>query len=680
LDQYAHDLVQDVVASAEADSLSAHDAFAERVLSDLEVAGNIDDWFVAYHHSRGVEASAYGYNEALGTLDLFIVRFRQQPLLTKIGSQDLQALSRRALGYLSRVRGGLREQLEEALEAYDMCLGVEEALRTAAAIRIFIITNDVATTRKLPAAEDQGIPVTFEVWDLARLHRLSTSGVLHEPITVDFEEPLPCLSTPQTDENYSVFLTIMRGDVLARIYREYGTRLLELNVRSFLQLRGAVNRGIRETLIHSPERFLAYNNGISATASKVELRTGPHGDTGIRRIHDLQIVNGGQTTASIHHALVKGEADLAQVFIQVKLTVVAPEHLTEIVPEISRFSNTQNKVTIVDFSSNDPYHVELEKITRTLWAPATDGSGQETRWFYERARGQYADALNRERTPGRQRAFKIQFPTRQKFLKTDVAKWENSWAQRPWLVSRGAEKNFRAFMHDHSGRTPTTDIGYVQRLMAKGILFKATEQIVTNQQFGGYRANIVTYTIAKLCNATAQRVDLDRIWRDQGISDALTAALEEISHHVHKVIVNPPAGTTHVGEWTKREACWSRMLEVDWSILPELARELLDVSKAHAVAQAAGRSGLAPEDELVITQAAAVPADEWFALSHWARETGNLQPWQRQLTYSMGRIKSRGDQPTLKQAKQGLNALHAATALGFRPEPAAQIQRSASGG
>lgn len=667
LKQYAHDLVQDVVATAEADSISTHDAFADRILNELEVAGNIEDWFVAYYYSRGAEASGYAYNDTLGTLDLFLVRFRQQPLLAKAGSQELQTMARRSLGYLSKARGGLHEQIEEGLEAHDMSIGVEQALQKAIAIRVFIITNDIATMRKLPAGEDHGLPVTYEIWDLERLHRLTSSGVLHEPIAVDFDQPLPCLSTPRTDQNYSVFLTIMRGDTLASIYREYGTRLLELNVRSFLQLRGAVNRGIRETLIHSPERFLAYNNGISATASKVDIRSGPDGSSGIHKIHDLQIVNGGQTTASVHHALVKGEADLTQVFVQVKLTVVAPEHLNEIVPEISRFSNTQNKVTVVDFSSNDPYHVELEKITRTLWAPAADGSGQETKWFYERARGQYADALNRERTPARQRAFKIQYPTRQKFSKTDVAKWENSWKQLPWQVSRGAEKNFRAFMAEHAGKTPTTDIGYVQRLIAKGILFKATERIVTNQQFGGYRANIVTYTIAKLCNATAQRLDLERVWRDQGISDALEEALQEISHLVHKVIINPPAGTTHVGEWTKKEACWSRVQEINWTIPSILEKELIDVSKARAVTRATEAAGLTPDEEEMIDQAAAVAAEEWYALARWAKETNNLQGWQRKIAFSLGGVANRGRRPSVKQARQGLLALEAAKSLGFRP-------------
>ena len=668
LDAYAGGLVQEIIASAEANSISTHDAFVEHVLSSLEASGHVSEWSIGYFRSRGMEISAYGLNDDLGTLDLFVAQFRQQPLVTKIGKADLTAMAKRAVGFAAKAVDGLADQLDEATEAHDAALGVADALASATGVRVFLLTNDVSTVRTIGSITGlDDLPLSVEIWDVARLHRLETSGRLHEPIAVSFSEALPCLSTPTTDSNYSVFLTIIRGDVLGEIYHDYGTRLLELNVRSFLQLRGAVNRGIRETLIHMPERFLAYNNGISATASRVEWKDLGGGVSGIRRIHDLQIVNGGQTTASIHSSLIRKEADLTKVFVQMKLTVVDPDHLQEVVPEISRFSNTQNKVTVVDFSSNDPFHVELEKLTRTLWAPAVAGTGQETKWFYERARGQYADALGRERTPARQRAFKLQYPLRQKFLKTDVAKWQQSWAQKPWMVSRGAEKNFRAFMAELDGATPTSDLDYVKRLLAKGILFRATERVVTEQAFGGYRANIVTYAIAKLAHATGGRLDFDRIWRDQYISDATIESLAEISRLVNKVITQPSGGT-HVGEWTKKEACWARVSEADWSPPRALAAELPAVSEAADTATAGRRSGptVAAAAGEAAARVASVSPETWFALSHWARETGNLTPFQRSLAYSLGRLAGRGGAPSEKQVKHGVVILDDARALGFR--------------
>lgn len=669
IEQYANDLIQSVIASAEAESLSTHDVFAEQIIGDLESAGIVDDGFVAYYRAHGVEISGYGHSEGINSLDLFLVSFRGHPLLQKIGKTEVTAQAKRVVNYLAKVDKGLKKEIDDSSDAYDMALAVEHLLKSVTSIRVFLVTNDISTIRRYKGELFNELPVTFEVWDLNRLHRMATSGVLHEPIAVDFDPPLPCLTTPQTDDDYSVFLSIVPGEVLGRVYSEYGSRLLELNVRSFLQLKGAVNRGIRETLLTSPERFLAYNNGISATASKVDLVRLPSGEQAIRRIHDLQIVNGGQTTASIHNSYAKKEGDLDNVLVQMKLTQVNPRLLEEIVPEISKYSNTQNKVTVVDFSSNHPFHVELEKVSRSLWAPAVNGSGQETKWFYERARGQYADALNKERTPAKQKQFKIIFPLKQKFAKTDVAKWDNSWSQFPHLVSRGAEKNFRAFM-DEINRTksspPTADRVYVERLLAKGILFKETERVVTEQQYGGYRANIVTYTIAKISHDTAMRLDLDRIWREQSVTDALAEAIAEVSRIAHKVIISPPAGTTHVGEWTKKDACWVRVQAEPWTPSKALERELIPLGKAALVRREEQAASQSEEETQDIAAAMDVTSEVWFGISHWAKETQNLLPWQRALAFSLGKIAARQGEPSVKQAKRGLEILDEAQNLGFR--------------
>lgn len=387
---YAQDLIADVLATAEAEGATAPETFTRRALDDLEQAGVTENSFAAYYRTHGIEVSGYGSNDSLGSLDIFISSFRQDPPDARMPRAEAETLLRRALTFVQRCRDGLRHDVEESSDVYDMCLAVEKKLREAPRLRLFLLTNSLTTITTLPDSILDNLPVSYEIWDLARFHRMATSGTLSEPIIVEFDDPLPFLATPETDQDFSVFLTILPGHTLSALYGQYGTRLLELNVRSFLQAKGAVNRGIRDTLLTGPERFLAYNNGITATASKVDFAALPGGGQGVCRIHDLQIVNGGQTTASIHYAHVRDKADISSVYIQMKLTVVAPEQLQEIVPEISKYSNTQNKVTLVDFSSNHPFHVDIEKITRALWAPAADGSGQETRWFYERARGNAA--------------------------------------------------------------------------------------------------------------------------------------------------------------------------------------------------------------------------------------------------------------------------------------------------
>jgi hypothetical protein len=510
--------------------------------------------------------------------------------------------------------------------------------------------------------------ISFVIWDIDRLYRCITSGKMRETIEIDFEEKysltIPCIENT-TSSKYSVYLAIISGELLAALYDEYRDRLLEKNVRSFLQVKGAVNKGIRDTLRDEPDMFLAYNNGISVTAESVEIVRDDNGKPSIKKIRDMQIVNGGQTTASIFNASKdkKLPADLSKVFVQMKVSVItAPDDMDEIVPKISAFANTQNKVQVADFSANDPFHRRIEELSRTIWAPAQGGM-KPVNWFYERARGQYADMLSRETTTLRKKQFKETHPV---FTKTDHAKYENTWDQLPFQVSEGAQKNFRRFtirLNERKGILP--DEKYYQRLVAKAILFRRTEKLVQQQQFGGYRANIVTYTLAFLSYKTAQRIDLNRIWKEQGLTAALEQEIVAVSILVHKLITNPPNGA-NIGEWCKKEKCWEAVKNIDYSLSKALEAELVTVGYTTEKTTATSSIDSLTEDEqLMIDQAAEIPAETWFALSKWAKETSNFQPWLRSMLFSVGSIVSRGKKPSIKQSKHALKALSDAQEKGF---------------
>ena len=438
-------------------------------------------------------------------------------------------------------------------------------------------------------------------------------------------------------------------------------------MRSFLQARGNTNRGIRETILKQPDRFLAFNNGISATARSISFVRSGDGSLAVARIDDLQIVNGGQTTASLAAALHRDGADLSHVAVQMKLTVVEPETMDELVPYISQYSNTQNRVTGADFSSNAPFHIAIEGLSRSIWAPAPEGTQRQTHWFYERARGQFADELARARTPAQKREFKAKNPPSQKVTKTDLAKFENSWEQRPHVVSLGAEKNYEEFRLRLADNERQPDVAYFERLGAKAILFRTAEKLISAQKFGGYRANIVTYTIAKLSHATSHRLDLAAIWKGQRLSDATAEAVTEISRLVFAVITDPPERVRNISEWCKRLDCWKRVEELDWRSSRALESELIEMGAGRAPQIMEDGSGtLTAEESEIITHASAVEADTWFRLSSWAKETSNLQPWQRGLAFSLGRLAQLDRPPSVKQARQGTRLLDEAKRLGFR--------------
>jgi hypothetical protein len=582
LKQYGEALFQDVLALAQGTPCSPLEAFTEIVAERLSGAGEFAEPRFAYHRKTGVEVTGWARDDA-GVLHGFVSIWTPSANPTVLTLADTIVAIRRLTTFFERCQKGYVSNLEESDPVWELADLLSRPIEDLAAIRLHVFSNRVGRRLRLPKQAPRllGVPVSHQVWDLERLYRLDTSGLEREPIVVDVAQvlgrPLGCLEVDTSEVN--VLLAIMPGQLLADLYGTFGARLLERNVRSFLQARGAVNRGIRDSLLGDPRRFLAYNNGISATAAEVSTVELPGGGKAITHIRDLQIVNGGQTTASLYHTAQRDHADLSQVYIQTKITVVDAGAVDEIVPLISRYSNTQNKVTAADFSANDSFHVRVEELSRTIWAPAADGTQKQTRWFYERARGQYADELIRAGTPARQGQFKIASPPTQKFGKTDLAKFINTWDERPQIVSLGAEKNFVDFMSRVDNYRQDLGPEWFHRLIAKGILYRVATQVVRRRQSGYYAQN-VAYTLSKLYHATRQRIDLPGVWRHQRPSDATLLAIEELSDLVQGVILNPVGRLQHIGEWCKKIECWKVVSELKWRVPPALEEELLGIRLA----------------------------------------------------------------------------------------------------
>jgi len=663
---------EEVLCSIDTDTSgwTTEDFLTSVMLKYLEDAGEVADPVICPFRGYGLQLNAYAISEDGDTVDIFVSLYSDADQPRSVSQTDIDAAIKRAIQLYHRAINDLYTVFQKDNDTYEFAITLHQNKDIIKKVRICALTNGLVKPIALKNISIGGADVSFSLWDIDRLYRCVTSGKMRETIEIDFEERfhtiIPCIENTAS-EKYSVYLAILSGDVLAALYEEFRDRLLEKNVRSFLQVKGGVNKGIRDTLKDEPDMFLAYNNGISVTAESVEIIRDENGKPSIKRIRDMQIVNGGQTTASIYNAKIdkKAGVDLSKVYVQMKLSVIRlPEDMDEIVPRISTFANTQNKIQIADFSANDPFHRRLEELSRTIWAPAVNGQKSQN-WFYERARGQYADMLTRESTAKRKKEYKETHPL---FTKTDLAKYENTWDQLPYQVSEGAQKNFHKFMlrlKERKGFVP--DEAYYRNLIAKAILFRQTEKLVQKQQYGGYRANIVTYTLAFLSFKTAQRIDLERIWKEQRLTPALEQEIIDTSRFVQQLIVNPPGGA-NIGEWCKKEKCWQTIRDYDHSISDALQSELLSVDKPSAVSiqTATSINAITEEEQKLIDEVAAIPAETWFALSRWAKETKNFQPWQRSLLFSVGTLAGRGQKPSVKQANHALKAYKEAQEKGFR--------------
>lgn len=639
------------------------------MLEYLEEAGEVIDPIICPFRGYGLQMNAYAISEDYESVDLFVSIYSNAEQPRSVSQTDISAAIHRAIELYHRAINDLYTSFQKDNDTYEFAITLHKQKNTIKNVRICAITNGLVKPIEFKNLTLGDTKITFAIWDIDRLYRCVTSGKMRETIEINFEEKfgltIPCIEN-STSNKYSVYLAIINGDLLASLYDEFRDRLLEKNVRSFLQVKGSVNKGIRDTLRDEPDMFLAYNNGISVTAESVDIVRDENGKPSIRQIRDMQIVNGGQTTASIFNAKndKKAQIDLSKVFVQMKVSVIhSNEDMDEIVPRISTFANTQNKIQIADFSANDPFHRKIEELSRTIWAPVQGGMKPHN-WFYERARGQYADMLSRETTAKRKKEFKETHPL---FTKTDLSKYENTWDQLPFQVSEGAQKNFRRFMlrlKDRKNFVP--DEAYYHALIAKAILFKRTEKLVQRQQYGGYRANIVTYTLSFLSYKTAQKIDLDRIWKEQCLSPALEQEIINVSRFVHQMIVNPPGGA-NISEWCKKEKCWEAIKAHEYILSESFQSELLSVARPAAKITVASQSinSLTEDEKALIDQAAGIPSETWFALSKWAKETKNFQPWKRSLLFSVGSLVSRGQKPSIKQATHAMDAYNEALRKGF---------------
>ena len=676
LDSFYSSLMEEVqlASGTETSGWTTEDFLTSVMLEYLEEAGEVETPIMCPFRGYGLQLNAYCISEDETSADLFVSIFSDSDKPKSVSQAEVDAAIKRTIQLYHKAINDLYTSFQKDNETYEFAITLYKKREEINTVRIIALTNGLVKPINFKSITIGGAEISFSIWDIDRLYRCVTSGKMRETIEIDFESKygltIPCIeSTPS--EKYSVYLAIINGSLLSALYEEYRDRLLEKNVRSFLQVKGAVNKGIRETLRSEPEMFLAYNNGISVTAESVEIVRDDNGKPSIRKIRDMQIVNGGQTTASIFNAAhdKKSPAELEKVFVQMKVSVISqPDDMDEIVPRISAFANTQNKIQVADFSANDPFHRRIEELSRTIWAPAQSGMKPQN-WFYERARGQYADMLSQETTTIRKKQFKESHPL---FTKTDLAKYENTWDQLPFQVSEGAQKNFRRFtvrVADRKGLLP--DEAYYHNLIAKAILFRTAEKLVQKQQYGGYRANIVTYTLAFLSYKTAQRIDLERIWREQRLTPALEEEIIAASRLIQQIIVNPPGGA-NISEWCKKEKCWETIKGAEYAISSKLDAELLSVArpvsvKANAPATNSIES-VTDDEKAIIESACAVSAGTWFSLSKWAKETGNFQPWQRSLLFKVGTLVGRGQKPSYKQSNQALLALNEAKKKGFLVE------------
>ncbi len=682
LEEFHRQLIADVQGNADVLGLIAVEALFEKVGELLTEAGELESANRAYFEGGGVNnpirIDGYGGDprDDDGIFSLILCDFALEHEIRTQNKEHIKRLLQRLYRFVTAsLKADFRHQMEETSAGFGVADLIFTTWKDIKKIKLIIITNADFRARADAAKVNEldGRPVTLSVWDLKRLKQYMEQGQARANLIIDFEKDfggsLPLLAAYENDSSLESYLAVIRGKQLAAIYDKWGPRLLESNVRSFLQARGKVNRGIRDTIRDEPHMFFSYNNGLSATADAIQIKTEDKGSY-LVQAENLQIVNGGQTTASLHAAQKTFIDQLEQVHVQIKLTIVPRERSEAIVPRISENANNQNRVNAADFFANHPFHVRIEEFSRKVLARADDGY-RDTKWYYERARGQYADERGR-RTPSERKKFDAEFPRSQFLTKTDLAKFENSFASLPHIVSLGAQKNFTEFARHIGKRWRSRQAEFnelwFKRMIAKAIIFRKTEKLVSGAAWyeGGYRANIVTYSIAKLVHDSEERemsVDLDAVWRNQDVTTDLQSALLITAAEAQDIITHPPEGIRNCGEWAKKQACWKWLEERQLDYPEELdnaliLREIADERAKDAHSDVAITTNV--EAELAVHK---LGATFWSDARNWAQKRGVLSPLEISILKTCSSIPNK--MPSEKQCTIAITALKKIKDEGF---------------
>ncbi|MEJ8841896.1 AIPR family protein [Lacibacter sp. H375] len=588
-------------------------AFTRIATDRLADAGETANVIIAYDERNLTRAgqhmiNGYAISDNYETVDLFITIHNNNNEAVKLSKSEIDTAAKRISNFFHKaINKQYVDELDPATQIYQLAHTLQKSKplkENLVRVNAIILTNnfyDGAIPKK--EAIEQGdewgtggeINFFFRVIDLNYLYNISDKP--HLPIELDFSKlgyEVPCIKAPVIIDTYQSYLAIVPGILLAKIYEEHGQKLLEQNVRTFLQFSGKINKGIRHTINNNPEMFFAYNNGIAATAEEIRLERGSHGALIISYIKDLQIVNGGQTTASLCHTWRKDRAVLSGIAVPMKLNIINnKENYPKIVERIAEYANTQNKVSFSDLTANNPFYVELEKLSRAIVAPHVAGQTVQTHWFFERSRAQYKNQRAKDgNTLSKLKSFDARNPKNQLFTKEELAKYVNTFTLiektkegkpnlivGPNSVVQGSQKNHDAFIKYNLPKGLPDSIWF-EDAIAKAILFRTTENEYGRapNAIGDLRYVTVPYTLAYLNYYLKQNpINWYRIWQHQEVSEEMRTLIKDLLYKIEALIKEKSPGSLY-GQFAKDSACWLAIRQSGFSPdITSINQDLIDL-------------------------------------------------------------------------------------------------------
>lgn len=554
-----------------AESGSPHLAFTQYVLNEMCEKANLGEattCYAAIHNdaTHNVMGEIFGYAKSINgeTVCLFYTIYDTASIdePQTIPAEKYHQAIARLQGYYNSAISGRCNEMEPSADDYDICKYIYENDEDITNVRLFVISNGtIRQNLKTPKERIKDKTVKYATWDINTIYKNTHSGADHMFVDIDlfddddFKFKIPFIEMESPIERYQTYIAMLPGEFVYNLYDNFNTDLLQSNVR-FFKGKNKCNKEIINTLKTKPHRFLAYNNGLTATASDVLIEKTEDQQMGyLRYIENFQILNGGQTTASIYFAKKwNPEIDLNTVFVQMKL-IVLQENLEDFHPLITKYSNTQTKIDPSDYSTNNPFNQKLQELSRTLIAPDVEEKGNISHWYYERVSGQYDQDLNRIKDKLDKDKFKSENPISQRFDKKDLGRVYTAWHQHPDISILGPQKCYPEFIKKFENTVP--DNIFFEDFVATLIIFRYMEKKnPVFLEFHQLKAQMTVYTLAMLYHVTNGNISLYKIWQNQDLSDNLKAFVNNLAKQLYEKLSADKPDTVTFRDFCKSAKTW----------------------------------------------------------------------------------------------------------------------------
>lgn len=554
-----------------AESGSPHLAFTQYVLNEMCEKANLGEattCYAAIHNdaTHNVMGEIFGYAKSINgeTVCLFYTIYDTASIdePQTIPAEKYHQAIARLQGYYNAAISGRCNEMEPSADDYDICKYIYENDEDITNVRLFVISNGtIRQNLKTPKERIKDKTVKYATWDINTIYKNTHSGADHMFVDIDlfddddFKFKIPFIEMESPIERYQTYIAMLPGEFVYNLYDNFNTDLLQSNVR-FFKGKNKCNKEIINTLKTKPHRFLAYNNGLTATASDVLIEKTEDQQMGyLRYIENFQILNGGQTTASIYFAKKwNPEIDLNTVFVQMKL-IVLQENLEDFHPLITKYSNTQTKIDPSDYSTNNPFNQKLQELSRTLIAPDVEEKGNISHWYYERVSGQYDQDLNRIKDKLDKDKFKSENPISQRFDKKDLGRVYTAWHQHPDISILGPQKCYPEFIKKFENTVP--DNIFFEDFVATLIIFRYMEKKnPVFLEFHQLKAQMTVYTLAMLYHVTNGNISLYKIWQNQDLSDNLKAFVNNLAKQLYEKLSADKPDTVTFRDFCKSAKTW----------------------------------------------------------------------------------------------------------------------------